>query len=383
MHTMLRSHPSAAPPAVRRALRLVVATCLALLLLPTAALAQSKPAQGSPLANPANYPYNCQARWLPGPTPPFDYVPDYGFPSPTCALFQPGTSNDDTGLVPGPGKVSSARVRAGANPAPISIVVLRSFEGRNPQSPGTLIRTCCQNVGESAVFTPTPNAVTEVPLDLTVDTKLFDPNSTQVGWHDIVGINVHGPGDLPVADLGNRSVSAPKSVHAMRMSYPKPDPGQNVEFGWFAGGFEVLMNYSWCANTGTRQTCGKTVPPVDGGGGGGTTGGGSGTQTPATKPTATIRSKRLALKGRKTVGVQVACGRSVVCNTTVRLRTKAKKPVVLGSKKAKVGAGKSATVKVPVSAKNRRKVARKGTKVTIEVDLGGGAVVRRGVTLRR
>jgi uncharacterized membrane protein YgcG len=381
---------------MRPSLRLVLAACLALLLLPAASSAQSKAAQGSTLAEPADYGYGCETRWLPAIAPPGEFEPLY-VGGTTCSLFNTGTTIDDTHLVPGTGKITSARVRSGANPAPVSIMVARQYTGRDPDNPATSTTTCCLGLHESAVVQPTPNAVTEIPLDgLIVEVQPFDPQANRVGFHDVVIVNVHGPGSLPIADLGTHPGFAPKSLPSMSQAFPKSEKGSNTPFGFQAPGFEVLMNYSWCPNTGTRQACGK-AGPVDGGGGGGagggaggggggtggaTGGGGGGDQPPAARPAASISSRRLALKG-KTVAVKVACGKAVACRSTVRLRTKARKSVLLGTKRKTVGAGRSTTVKVPLSAKNRRRIGRKGLKVAVEVDLGGGVVVRRTMQLRR
>lgn len=364
-----------------RSLALAVLACLALLVLPAGATAQSVAAQGSPLTANPSYPYNCETRWILGSSPPFDYTPYYVGPS-TCGMFGPGTSTADSHLVPGPGRVTSARVKSGATPAPLTITILRQYTGIDQANPAGSVTTCCLVMHESAVFTPTANAITEVPLDFPVETKLFDPQTKQAGYHDIVGINVQGEGSLPIADRGNRSSNAGKDVPAVHMGFPAPKPGQNVNYGWYAGGFELLMNYSWCAGAATRQACGKPtgpVPPT------GPTppagGGGAATPAPAVKP-ATIASRRLKLQGRS-VPVAVTCAMAARCKGTVRLQTKARKPVVLGRKRLSIAAGKKATVRVPLSAKSRRRIGRKGLAVSVRVDLGGGKVVSRGVTLRK
>jgi hypothetical protein len=186
------------PP--RKALALAVVSLAA---LPGAAAAQTRSNLGSPLSAPANYPYGCETRWSAGyngqpgafgPGGSQEWTPTPIGPS-TCSIAHIGLNGkpETSHLVPGTGTVTVARVKSGPNPAPISIATVRSFQGRDQQ--GQYSNTCCRGVSETPTVTPTPNAVTEIPVNFRVETQQFDPNTNRAGWHDIVVVNVQaGPG---------------------------------------------------------------------------------------------------------------------------------------------------------------------------------------------
>jgi hypothetical protein len=331
-------------------------------------VASGQVAHGSPLTSPANYPYGCETRWLPGFPPASEFQPTVIGPS-TCSMFQAGTTIDNTHLVPGPGTVTTARVKSGPNPAKLSIATVRRYF--KPNSQGVMEYTCCQGISETPPFDPTPNAVTEVPVNLLVSTQ--QPENGQTGWWDIVVVSALGPGTLPMSDLGSHPNLPGAGVLNTTWAYPKLAPNDNHPAGWDAPGFEVLMQYSWCPSTGGRaalRAC-PTKPPT--------------TPTNPTNPTnpAEISSPRLSLIGLS-VKVLVKCAQATDCKGKVKLSTVAKKPVVLGSKTITVRSGKSLAVAVPVSARNRKRITKKGLKVKAEIDLGKGtAKITRTLTLKR
>jgi hypothetical protein len=372
------------------------ASAIALLIavvLPAAAGAQGRTGQGSPLSAEANYPYHCDYRWAPGyngqqgafgPGGYQDYTPFYVGAS-TCSIWNVGQKNQaqTTHLVPGTGTVTVARVRSGANPAQVSIGTVRLYEGKDQQ--GNLQKTCCYGVSQTEVVNPTPNAVTEIPVNLRVESQVYDPNTNKTGWTDIVVVNVHGTtGTLPMNDRGGpKPLVSPDSDFGARWYFPKFEPSVNNQNEWSATGFEVLMNYDWCPAASARQagaTCQKaadppptTTPPA-------TTG--PPTTTPAAPAATLAGGSKLTVRG-KTVGVRITCGAPNPCAGKVRLLTRAKRPVVLGTKGLRIAAGKTATVKVPLSAKNRKRIGRKGLKVRAEIDLGAAGKITRNFTLRR
>lgn len=362
--------------------------CTVAALLP--ATAQAQKTQGSSLAAPANYPYHCDYRWSSGPFGPGGYqefVP-VQIGASTCSIWQGGVPSQAqlSHLVPGTGTVTKARVRSGPNPAAISIATVRLYEGRSQTVPGGIEQTCCAGVSETPPVTPTPNAVTEIPVNFRVEAQPYDPNTGRAGFHDVVVVNAVGTtGTLPIHDRGGPKpfglTLAPDSIY---WYFPKFNPSQNNQNQWFAPGFEVLMNYDWtpdapkaCAAAATQACPPATPPPSQGAkpapGGG---------PTPATRRSAAVRSSSLTLRRGK-VGVRVACTATTACKGRVRLRTAAKKPRLLGSRSLSVKPGRTATVTVGVARKLRRLVKPKGTKVTVEVDLGAAGKVTRRVTLRR
>ena len=117
--------------------------------------------------------------------------------APTCPAFQPFTPtascawqsvNLQTGESPFPptgnGVVTQVRVRVGASTGPMQMVVLRGLRSgaqipgvggpidptdpNGPQfyTPGSQAYVCCTTMALSQVFTPAPNGVTTVPVNL-------------------------------------------------------------------------------------------------------------------------------------------------------------------------------------------------------------------------
>lgn len=350
--------------------------------------------QGSPLQSPANYEYGCETRWLPdhnsGQYQPHDHGPS------SCTLIQTGTTTEDTFLVPGNGTVTRAWVKAGPNPAPVSIATVRRFFKPNQQ--GQMEYTCCFGVSQTPPVALQPNEVKEIPVNFLVSTK--QPENGQTGWWDIVAVNVdqHAAGQtLPISDLGDNPNQGPRDMPSAWWQYPKTAPNDNNISEWFASNFEVLMRYEWTACTNASaarvaraaQPCGGTTPPPGGGTtpppGGGTTPPGGGTTPPAQTPITTpvkVESRKLNLKGRK-VKVALECVTASPCVGSVRLRTRGNKPRTLAKKRIALTAGRTSTVTLSLSRRNLRRVKGGRTKVRLQVDLGSVGKVRRDLTLTR
>lgn len=343
--------------------------------------------KGSPLASPANGGWGCETSWLP------DLMGNYqrqasGYAS--CTWWQPGTTTDNTAFVPNTGKVTKVRVKSGPNPAPLTVVVLRRlFKIKNGAQVDYI---CCGAIKESAIFQPTPNAVTEVPVDLLVETNP-SPGEGKTGWYDLIGISGRGPGELPFATVGPQTLAAGQAANVLVPIgyYPHTPPPTGFNFNdQTIPNTELLMQYDWtdgCPETRSvlRQACspGTATPGTPGGGTTGT----PGTPTPGTtgaKALAQVRSSKLTLKGGKVaVSVRCATGTGKACAARVRLRTRAKKPVLLASRKATIKDGASGTVRLSLSAKARKRLKAKATKVRVEIDLGAQGKVTRDVTLRK
>lgn len=362
----------------RRTVRAVAVVLVALTAWPVVASAQIS-GQGSPLTADANYRYHCETRWMPGvpgnpggfgPGGYQDYVEQPIGPS-TCTVFQTGATPGTSHIVPNSGKVTVARVKSGANPAPVSIATVRQFTGKRP-SDGQLVTTCCQGVSETETVNLTPNGITEIPVNFLVESKPYDPNSPGVaGYRDWVVVNVHGTtGTLPISDAGlPRPIIAPAGDPGAIWHFPQIDPSQTNQNAWFASRFEVLMNYDWVPT-------GATTPPE-------TCTRGLALRQCAPPSAVEVRSSKLALKRGK-IGVSVKCARTdgQPCKGKVRLRTVAKKPVLLASKTLNVAAGKTRTVSVSLNSKARKRL--KGKKqIRVEIALSGQAAITKDVTLRR
>ena len=234
---------------------------LALASFPSAAEGQTR--SGSSLTAQANYPYHCDHRWTAGyngepgafgPGGAQEWVPQ-NMGASTCSIAHLGINGrvETSHLVPGTGTVTVARVKSGPDPAAISIATVRSFQGRD--SNGKYSDTCCMGVSETPTINPTPNDITEIPVNFRVEAQQFDPNSGRAGWHDWVVVNVHGTsGTLPIHDNGDPKpfdAFTPPAAndHNTFWHFPQIDPNEHNQNRWNAPGFEVLMNYDWCPAT--------------------------------------------------------------------------------------------------------------------------------------
>ncbi len=308
--------------------------------------------QGSSLTA-ANTTFDCDQRYLPdfGGTyqPYFTKIPS------TCSMWSPGTTVTNTDLVPGTGTVTKVRVKSGPNPAPLKVITGRRLFQTNPNNPNEITdATCCMGVYESEQFQPKPNAVTEVTVNLLVETHPSENGAS--GWHDFVSVSGVGPGDMPVADVGPHTTAAGSSAGTTNLYtyYPKFEKGASNQNQWAYPGWELLMQYDWIDNPGAST----------GGGGGG----GGGQTKPAVRA-GQIRSTGLKLKnGKVPVAVRCASPTKATCRGRVRLLTTKSK--LLASKAVTIRNGKTATVSMPLSAAARRKVPGRRPKVVVEVNLG-------------
>src|SRR5262245_26736449 len=110
---------------------------------------------GNDLTLAANVPFDCSVWPIPGA-----FVPSgqgtctwSSSLSPTHGLFVPA----------GNGTVTQVRVKVGATTGPMQVLVLQALRDGNTNRVG-----CCQQVGQSDVFTPQANAVTALPVSLAV-----------------------------------------------------------------------------------------------------------------------------------------------------------------------------------------------------------------------
>jgi len=88
---------------------------------------------------------------------------------------------------------------------------------------------------------------------------------------------------------------------------------------------------------------------------------------------------RLRVSGRGVVAVKLTCTGAGTCRDELRLTTRAKKPVVLGRKAFAVAAGRSATVRITLSKKIRRRLAGRTSAARLVLV---GAKRTRNVTVR-
>ncbi|MCU0314688.1 MAG: hypothetical protein MUC84_11595 [Solirubrobacteraceae bacterium] len=130
---------------------------------------------------------------------------------------------------PGPSVAIRARVKAGPVVGPMQVTVLRATRS----SAGF---ACCFHAGESAVFTPAPNAVTTVPLRLPMRSDL-DPAFGETV--DYLGLTVLAPGvPVPAHEIGNPGDLANPGVLAF---FPHVRPGDTRADGSGLGGIVPLL----------------------------------------------------------------------------------------------------------------------------------------------
>jgi hypothetical protein len=137
--------------------------------------------------------------------------------------LQPGS------VVPGSGIIRNIRVRCGPNPAPMQAMVMSGSPGLY----GTAQRT-------SRTFRPRANAVTTVRVDLRVIRSLGTSHIT-----DAVGLNIVGPGTMPLRDQGTAGTFATGSAllqhwyPTMRIGLPENTRGYTID------GVELLMSWEF------------------------------------------------------------------------------------------------------------------------------------------
>jgi hypothetical protein len=272
--------------AVRSSILLAVLTALAVPAATPAALQTF----GSTLGQTANMPFGCDAR----PYPAANGATLIATGATSCSWWSAPATAASTYVPRGQGRIVSARVRSGENPAPLRIAIFSSGSG-----------LCCTAQAQSDVFQPAPNAVTPVALDLPAGSGI-DTSRLGGQYNDIVVVTAVGPGSLPVHDFGVHGtfdLSAP----AASFLHPALVPNDsNTDVGWMDG-FEVLLQVDWCGDPGVgaaRARAAATCQPIGGGGGGGA-GGGSGDGRISTP-----QLSRLGLSGR-TLAVRVSAGATV------------------------------------------------------------------------
>ena len=152
----------------------------------------------------------------------------------------------------GQGVISRVRVRVGPTTGPMQVVVEQALRKDNPSDPGHPTYACCQAIQLSQVFTPAPNAITTVPVNLSVRSDIApDPAS---GYY----VDQH----LALSVLA-RNVPIPASTDSnsyLTGWFPAWRNGDERAGGYGTSGYVILFNADW--------------DPAGAGGGGGGGGGG-------------------------------------------------------------------------------------------------------------
>jgi len=294
----------------------------------------------------------------------------------TCTWWTTGRIDDTSQghVVPyGGGTLTRARVRVGPDTGPMQFVVMRSL--RHPQSladPG-----CCFPVGASEVFTPAPNAITTVPMNVPVrhDT---DPASG-LNNYDHIAISVLAAGvPIPAYYTGDQSLSAP----AGGGFYPHYTPGTERTTGMFGVvGFQTLINADIePASTATGTPAGGTpTGPTD---------------VSGTNPIA-LGGRTGRIRGGRAV-VRLVCRSQGECAGVLALQSRAARVATAAGKarrsrtvtyaKARfaIAAGTTAKVRMRLTRAGRRLVRKsRHPRVFAKVVVKGTPTVSKRIVLRR
>ena len=231
----------------------LVAFIAALLLL-----AREVPAQvvtfGADLTLEPNVPFDCSVWPIPSPFVPgaVELVPTQA-QSCTWTTISVGPTTAHTLFVPaGNGTVTQVRVKVGPTTGPMQVVVLQALRQPPNPHPG-----CCQQVGQSDVFTPQPNAITTIPVVLPVRADQT-PDENNIYAFDILGLSILAPGvPIPAFDTGNYSPAGAGDDIDFPASQPNAAIAPNDAFG-----FALLMNADWVPSTTTGPGSQPTGPPT-------------------------------------------------------------------------------------------------------------------------
>lgn len=302
-------------------------------------------------------------------------------PMPTCAqlsmLVGAGATScmysylgsSSTLSPPASGTVTRVRVRAGEVTGPMRVNVIRflfqqTADPARPTSAGPFLQVY------GPQFTPTPNAVTTVPVSLPVQvtTPPVPGDLTTIQAIDALALEVLDPNTQVPVFTSSGALTYP--VVPGPSSQGLGAPSTNALRSFTVIGFGVLMNAE-LEPSGSGQLA--PTPPTSPG-------------SPAVAPT--VRLPGAAARVREgRASVPVAC-QGADCAGTLALLSRggAAATTSYGSARFTVKAGKTARVKVTLNRRGKALMRRRASaKVTARVTFskGGGATQRFALTLKR
>ena len=285
---------------------------------------------GAPLNVPAHASgVGCEALVYAGPAPP------------SCTLLGNNISGSWTSQTPrGNWVITTARVRTGPRVGPMVFTVIRAT--RSQAGAGGLI--CCRTPVESQVFTPTPNAINEIPVRLPVKNTVDVISGEPIETVDYLGISL-----LTLGSSG--PVATTNEAEALSFIAPAIRQGQERLADGSRGSARVLVN-------------GEYQPDGAGGGGGGGGGTGADVLPPALSRFGLSRS-RFAAAGRggsiaAKVGTTVRYRLTEAATVTFRVRRKGARKPLKGSFAHK---GKTGANALRFTGRLRRKKLKRGSYV--------------------
>ncbi|MCU0307032.1 MAG: hypothetical protein MUE51_04540 [Thermoleophilia bacterium] len=289
-------------------------------------------------------------------------LPPYGVPTFTDSCTWYSTlSEAENHIVPlGVGVITRARVRMGSVTGPMQFAIGRAQLDRNKE-PGHQLM-CCVWREAGPVFTPTPNAVTEVTLNVPVE-HVRDFQSNQ-DLFDNLALSVLQPGvPIPAAPaVGGLNITSTAGA-----CWPAVQRGNSYCMPGGPGRYAVLFNADWEST----PAGGRADIAVD-------------------------LAREFAWVRRNTARVQLLCRLAERCEGLLRLQNarapgagqqSAAEMVTYGSVRFRIAAGKTGTVQVRLGAAGRALLRRRTTaRVWANSIVGSGAarrVASERLTLRR
>jgi hypothetical protein len=366
---------------IRLALSALAATTAVAFLAPSSAVAQVS--FGADLNRPANSQLTCTHN--PSPAflgillvpPPFNESCTWTNNGSPNSIGNPAIS--EAFLPPtGNGTLTAASVKVGPVTAPMQVVVMQAYRGA--------VTGCCTGVRYSQVFTPAPNGVTTVPLNLATTTSVVgDPQVDPTAVFDVVGLSVLAPNvPIPAHDTGNHDPGNfdNNSTYGCYPALRAPDqqcvPMTN---GIASNGFVVLARFDWVPS-------GTAPPPTPPGP----------AQPPGVVGAPALEVARRSLPARRRAArVPIACGALTPCAGRLLLQSAAPegaaaagtaraagRPRTFARGRFDIAAGESERVRAKLSRAGRRALRRRRTKrVWVNVRMDGAAVTLGRAKLKR
>lgn len=218
----------------------------------------------------------------------------------------------------GNGTITQVSVKVGPHTGPMKVVIMRvllEFVDIDTEDVHAEI-SCCDDAGESEVFTPKAEGVTTVPVNLPVEVQGGVTPGLKVD--DLVGLSVLEAG-VPIPAVDEKSLNILEEPDDFD-EFPAMTQG-NIQLAGDPIGYQLLMDAVWdetaAANGG-------------GGGGGGANAGGKATPAPTPTPTPVVTPKPelvfptgaplAQVRGNNAI-VHLGCGATAACDGTVRLQS--------------------------------------------------------------
>jgi hypothetical protein len=267
------------------------------------------------------------------------------FPQPTtCSAESVNLTTGESFFPPvGVGVVTQVRVRVGAVTGPMQVVVEEALRKDNPSDPGHPTYACCKAINASQVFTPAPNAITTVNVNLPVRQDIAPDPQTGFYVDDHLALSVlatNVPVPINVDSNPNNSLG---------FWFPAWQVGQERADSYGFGPYGVvLLNAEWVPAAGADRS------PIE-----------------FLRRTLPVRAGNVFAPLQCVTGTP-CIGNFVLQNLTARLarltahtragRLAKKNRVTFAKKKFTIKAGKRKTIKIPLNQRgealfrNRNKV---------------------------